>query len=91
MGFPKFFTPNDDGFHDTWNIVGLSNEFTQNSRLYIFDRYGKLLKQLNPKGDSWNGTYLGEKLRPSDYWFLAELEKTDGTITTYRGHFSLVR
>ena len=91
MGFPKFFTPNDDGYNDTWNVEGLSSEFTKNSRLYIFDRYGKLIKQLNPKGECWNGTYLGEKMRPSDYWFLAELEKVDGTLTTYRGHFSLVR
>jgi gliding motility-associated-like protein len=91
MGFPKFFTPNDDGFHDTWNIEGLSNEYTRNSRVYIFDRYGKLLIQLDPKGANWNGTFNGEKLRPSDYWFVAELFKVDGTIITYRGHFSLVR
>ena len=91
MGFPKFFTPNDDGFHDTWNIVGLSNEYTRNSRVYIFDRYGKLLIQLDPKGANWDGTFNGEKLRPSDYWFVAELHNVDGTKTTYRGHFSLVR
>jgi gliding motility-associated-like protein len=91
MGFPKFFTPNDDGFHDTWNIVGLSNDYTRNSRVYIFDRYGKLLIQLDPKGANWNGTFNGEKLRPSDYWFVAELYNVDGTLTTYRGHFSLVR
>jgi gliding motility-associated-like protein len=91
MGFPKFFTPNDDGYNDTWNIEGLSYEYTQNSTVYIFDRYGKLLKQLNPRGEGWNGAFNGEKLRPSDYWFVAELINVDGTMITYRGHFSLVR
>ena len=91
MGFPKFFTPNGDGYNDTWNIEGLSYEYTLDSRVYIFDRYGKLLKELNPRGTGWNGFFGGERLRSSDYWFMAELYSLDGTVTTYRGHFSLVR
>ena len=91
MGFPKYFTPNDDGFNDTWNIQGLGNEYTQSSKVYIFDRYGKLLKELNPRGVGWNGYFGGEKMRSSDYWFVAELINIDGTKATYRGHFSLVR
>jgi len=91
MGFPKFFTPNDDGYNDTWNLEGLSYDYTPNSRVYIFDRYGKLLKELNPRGEGWNGYFGGEKLRQSDYWFVAELYNLDGTMSTYRGHFSLVR
>jgi len=91
MGFPKFFTPNDDGFNDTWNIQGLGNEYTQSSTVYIFDRYGKLLKQLNPRGEGWNGNFNGERLSSSDYWFVIELFNVNGTMTTYRGHFSLVR
>jgi hypothetical protein len=39
---PKFFTPNGDGNNGTWNIKSI---FTQPSAvIYIFDRYGKLLK-----------------------------------------------
>ena len=91
MGFPKFFTPNDDGYNDTWNIEGLSNEYSQNSTVYIFDRYGKLIKQISPRGEGWNGSFNGEKLRPSDFWFVAEFFKINGTMITYRGHFSLVR
>lgn len=91
MGFPKFFTPNNDGYNDTWNVKGLSNEYTQNSTIYIFDRYGKLLKQINPRGEGWNGVFNGEKLGSSDYWFVIKLENVNGTTTNYRGHFSMVR
>jgi len=91
MGFPKYFTPNGDGFNDTWNLEGLGYEYTTDSRVYIFDRYGKLLKELNPRGEGWNGLFGGEKLRSSDYWFVAELFNVNGTIDTYRGHFSLKR
>ena len=43
IGFPKFFTPNQDGFNDTWQVYGVSSQFQPKSVIYIFDRYGKLL------------------------------------------------
>ena len=91
MGFPKFFTPNGDGYNDTWNIIGLSNEFKSNSTVSIYDRYGSLIKQLNPWGEGWNGFRNGEELIASDYWFVAQLIENSGSIKTVRGHFSLIR
>ena len=91
LGFPKFFTPNNDGFNDTWNIKGLSNEFTQNSTIFIYDRYGKLIKQINPSNQGWNGLFNGYMLSNSDYWFVAELIDQTGVTRTLRGHFSLIR
>ncbi len=48
VGYPKFFTPNGDSMNDQWNIKGI--ETLTNPVVYVFDRYGKLLKQL---GASW--------------------------------------
>ncbi|MEJ2112800.1 MAG: T9SS type B sorting domain-containing protein, partial [Flavobacteriaceae bacterium] len=91
LGFPKFFTPNNDGYHDTWNIEGLSHEYTPNSSIRIFDRYGKLLKQLRPREKGWDGVFNGKMMIQSDYWFVASLENINGNKTIHRGHFSLVR
>ncbi|HMB99626.1 MAG TPA: T9SS type B sorting domain-containing protein, partial [Flavobacteriaceae bacterium] len=91
MGFPKFFTPNNDGYHDTWNIEGLSNEYTPNTSIHIFDRYGKLLKQMSPREKGWDGYFNGEIMTESDYWFVIELVNVNGNKTIHRGHFSLVR
>jgi len=55
--------------------------------VYIFDRYGKLLIQLNPLGNGWDGTIGGLKMPTSDYWFYVKLE--DDRI--FKGHFSLRR
>ncbi len=91
MGFPKFFTPNNDGFNDTWNVKGLSQEYVQNTRIFVYDRYGKLIKQLLPNGSGWNGTFNGETLSSSDYWFVVNLTDDAGVTRVYKGHFSLVR
>ncbi|NBW28631.1 MAG: gliding motility-associated C-terminal domain-containing protein [Flavobacteriaceae bacterium] len=88
IGYPTYFTPNGDGFHETWNIIGLGS----NAKVYIFDRYGKLIKQLSPNGEGWDGTYNGEPLMSTDYWFTVDyLEPQTGENKVFRSHFSLKR
>lgn len=85
MYYPKFFTPNNDGYHDTWAIYNSNLE--ANNKIYIYDRYGKLLKQLNPNTIGWDGTINGEMMPTSDYWFV--VHRQNGK--TYKGHFALKR
>jgi len=85
IGFPKYFTPNGDGYNDTWQVYGVSAQFQPNSVIYIFDRFGKLLKQLDPKGPGWDGKFNGDPLPTSDYWFAVTLE--DGRV--FKSHFTL--
>ncbi|WP_422105313.1 T9SS type B sorting domain-containing protein [Winogradskyella sp.] len=87
IGFPKFFTPNNDDTNDFWQVKGISRQFQPNTSILIFDRHGKLLKELDPLGPGWDGTYNGAKMPSSDYWFKVELQ--DGR--TFTSHFSLKR
>jgi gliding motility-associated-like protein len=90
IDYPRFFTPNEDGFNDTWNIVSLAN--IENSGIFIFDRYGKLLKQISPSGEGWDGTFNGKPLPSQSYWFRVEFtEPATGRKTTFRSHFVLKR
>ncbi len=90
IDYPKFFTPNGDGNNDTWNIKGI---FTQpTATIYIFDRYGKLLKQLSPTSRGWDGTYNGNAMPSTDYWFTLEyVEELTGETKTLSSHFALKR
>jgi gliding motility-associated-like protein len=87
LGIPTYFTPNGDGFNDTWNVKGVSSFYNSNTEVRIFDRYGKLLKQIGAAGLGWDGTFNGEPLPSDDYWYVVKFE--DGR--TFRGHFSLKR
>ncbi|WP_442788013.1 PKD-like domain-containing protein, partial [Flavobacterium suncheonense] len=91
IGYPHFFTPNGDGFNDTWNVWDLSDD-QPNAEILIFDRYGKLIKQIIPGGSGWNGTYNGEPLPSTDYWFTIRFK--DGPNLEerlFKAHFSLKR
>jgi gliding motility-associated-like protein len=90
IDYPLYFTPNGDGYNDTWNITGIGTQ--PSAKIYIFDRYGKLLKQLSPTGAGWNGTYNGEPLPSNDYWFTIVFNEPSNAIRKeFRAHFTLKR
>ncbi|MCV6628244.1 MAG: T9SS type B sorting domain-containing protein [Flavobacteriaceae bacterium] len=92
VGYPKFFTPNRDGVYDTWHVLGI--ETLGSGKVFIFDRQGKLLKQLNQFSDGWDGTFNGRPMPATDYWFRFEYTREeDGLLVakSIRAHFSLIR
>ncbi|CAN1524330.1 Gliding motility-associated, C-terminal domain [Flavobacteriaceae bacterium] len=87
IGYPTYFTPNGDGIHDTWNIIGLENQPT--AKVYVFDRYGKLIKQISTRSSGWDGTYNGNPMPSSDYWFT--IDYLEPGTKEFIAHFSLKR
>ncbi|RZJ33171.1 MAG: T9SS type B sorting domain-containing protein, partial [Flavobacterium sp.] len=85
MGIPSYFSPNNDGFADRWNITCGENHPA--TTLYIFDRFGKLIKEIGAAGLGWDGTLNGQPMPSDDYWYI--LNSDDGK--TSKGHFALKR
>ncbi|MBW4359641.1 T9SS type B sorting domain-containing protein [Flavobacterium taihuense] len=83
---PKFFTPNNDGFNDVWEVKGLINYPL--AEVTLFDRYGKLITQLNARNNNWDGTFNKNPLPATDYWYVLKLDKDSPEV---KGHFSLKR
>ncbi len=86
--FPKFFTPNGDNYNDFWQYIPPQNAHEIKVEvIHIYDRYGILIAQLDPKSRGWDGNFNGSPLPASDYWFRA-LASNKKVV---RGHFALMR
>ena len=88
LKYPKFFTPNGDGFNETWNIWDLANQ--PDDIINIYDRFGKFIKQINTGGQGWDGNYNGLPLPSTDYWFQV-LYRSNTIPQEFKAHFSLKR
>ncbi|TBX71001.1 T9SS type B sorting domain-containing protein [Flavobacterium silvisoli] len=85
IGIPVYFTPNDDGHNDTWNLRCTTTQ--PDTIIQIFDRFGKFIKQIKAGGEGWDGNFNGKKLPSDDYWYFIKF--SDGR--TQKGHFALKR
>ena len=83
--YPKFFTPNGDGYNDFWKIKFSENE--PNLKVKIFDRYGKFLFEFYPNSIGWDGKFNNIDSPSTDYWFVVIRENGK----EYKVHFSLIR
>ncbi len=89
--YPKFFTPNNDGINDTWAIKGANSTFYPNAQINIFNRFGKVVAQIEVDTPGWTGTYGGKTLPSDDYWFSIILVDRNGNARERKGNFSLLR
>ncbi|SHG77676.1 T9SS type B sorting domain-containing protein [Winogradskyella jejuensis] len=89
VDYMKFFTPNNDGKNDYWQIIGISELIEP--KIYIHDRYGKLLKQLSQSSIGWDGAYNGSILPSSDYWFTVVFKDENLIQRQFSSHFTLKR
>lgn len=93
LGYPKFFTPNNDGYNDYWNIPNYKNFFQ--AQIIIFDRYGKLIIEISPSDLGWDGYHNGNLMPATDYWFTLNYEEKElnGELKSkfFKSHFSLKR
>ena len=85
--FPNFFTPNNDNTNDYWQFAPLRDNRMSLATIYIFNRFGKLLLQLDPESRGWDGTYKGIPLPSSTYWYKAVAKNGDKV----QGYFALKR
>ena len=92
IGFKKYFTPNGDGSNDFWNVVGLSATSFKSINLYVYDRFGKIVKTITDFNSlGWDGTYNGKELLENSYWFTVKIVDKNDNLIERSGNFSLIR
>ncbi|MBO7429163.1 MAG: T9SS type B sorting domain-containing protein [Paludibacteraceae bacterium] len=86
-------TPTYDLFFPEYFVQGRENWMVENLDRYekatikIYDRYGKTIYEGLSSDGGWDGTYLGQKMPSTDYWYLVNIPEID---RIFQGHFTLL-
>ena len=83
---PNVFTPNEDGKNDLWSIPALA--FKPESKVFIFDRLGRLLIEYPGFSPGWNGMINNYPATAGDYWYVIQISKD---AVPLKGNFTLLR
>lgn len=83
---PNLFSPNGDGFNDTWEIPELS--YYPNTAVSIINREGRMVYSSDNYDNSWDGTFEGKALPDATYYYLVQFENSD---KEYKGAVSILR
>ena len=87
IAIPDYFTPSDDGMNDSWDLSTIMDAYP-NTKVTIYDRTGKVVAVLEGDVMDWDGTYNGNPLPSTDYWYLINVPEIRKQFT---GHFTLIR
>jgi gliding motility-associated-like protein len=86
VDIPNFFTPNDDGYNDVWDIPFLWD--LPDARIQVFDRFGNLIVSYRAGEGEWDGTRNGEPVPDDTYWYVIEISSDTkplkGSVTIKR-------
>jgi len=86
LGIPNTITPNGDGINDYWIIENI--EEYPNNEVEIFNRNGNSVYQSTNYSNNWNGTYKGNDLPATTYYYIINLNNGSGII---KGDLSIIR
>ncbi|MBP5259432.1 MAG: T9SS type B sorting domain-containing protein, partial [Paludibacteraceae bacterium] len=83
---PPFFTPDGDGVNDIWRIGNI--EHYPDAVIKIYDRFHKLIVEMDGTAEGWDGTYRGHPEPSTDYWYYIKIQELGKPRT---GHITLKR
>ena len=83
------FTPNKDGFNDTWFIT--NGNCLNKAKVQVYNRYGgKVFESLDYK-NNWDGTYKGKPVPDGTYYYVIDYELVNNTNIFKKGSVTILR
>lgn len=76
---PNTFTPNGDGYNDTWFIPGLLS-YT-NCTVNVYNRYGAMMYRSVGYQHPWDGTSSGKTVPAGAYYYVIDTKSSSGKIS----------
>lgn len=88
--FPEIvFTPNGDGYNDTWNITNI--EYFPNAKVLVFNRWGQKVFENKGLYQPWDGRDLLGVLLPDASYFFILFENKDDKKSLIKGNVSILK
>ena len=94
LTFPNVFSPDNDGFNDTFGPVIACDQTIKNYHLLIYDRWGENVFDTYDYDKRWDGTLNGLPLPRDVFMYMVQYEIEGGGETTFTSEvkdFTLVR
>jgi gliding motility-associated-like protein len=85
---PNVFTPNGDGFNDTFYGFALN---TPDYRMSIYNRWGEAVFHAADPFTGWDGRHKGIAVPPGVYYYLITATDCSRRKVSYKGYVSLLR
>ena len=86
----SYFTPNGDGFNDTWQIA--NSQFFPDARLIVFDRWGMKVYEHKGTYEEWDGkSFLGVAVPDAAYYYFFYEDKDDKQKASKHGSVIILR
>lgn len=86
INIPTCFTPNGDGFNDTWHIKDA--ELYPGFFLEVYNRWGQVLYSLNGAYEQWDGNYKGKPLPSETYYYFIRISPDSPVL---QGNVTIIR
>jgi gliding motility-associated-like protein len=86
---PNTFTPNGDGYNDTWDIPSIADY--PGAEVTIHDRWGQRVFRSTGYRDPWDGTNNGKALSVGTYYYHIQLNQLEGRSPPYTGFVTIIR
>jgi gliding motility-associated-like protein len=83
------FTPNNDGFNDTWFIT--NGNCLKIAKVKVFNRYGGLVFESQDYKNDWNGTYKNKPVPDGTYYYVINYELINNTSVISKGNLTILR
>jgi len=84
---PNTFSPNGDGFNDTWFIESLV--LYTNAKVKVYNRWGDVVFQSTGYDTPWDGQFSGTNMAAAVYYYVIEVDELDPS--SYAGQLTIVR
>ncbi|MDB0062591.1 gliding motility-associated C-terminal domain-containing protein [Crocinitomicaceae bacterium] len=83
---PNLFSPNGDGFNETWQIPALAS--FPNNEVTVINREGQIVFNQFEYNGTWDGNYNGKPLPEATYYYLINIEQGTKIL---RGPITILR